>query len=162
MSDIKKTNAARFLDTLKLSYTLTAYAVEEEDLSAVHAAHALGVSPEVVFKTLVARSETNTILVACIPADAEIDLKALAREAKVKRCELVAVKELLGLTGYIRGGCSPLGMKKRYATFFDETIILHEKVYVSAGVRGVQLYLSPESLIDATNAKLAPLVKDAL
>jgi Cys-tRNA(Pro)/Cys-tRNA(Cys) deacylase len=115
-----------------------------------------------VFKTLVARSETNTILVACIPADAEIDLKALAREAKVKRCELVAVKELLGLTGYIRGGCSPLGMKKRYATFFDETILLHEKVYVSAGVRGVQLYLSPESLIDATNAKLAPLVKDAL
>ena len=161
MAETKKTNAARFLDSLKLSYTLTSYTVDEEDLSAVHAALSLGVSPEVVFKTLVARSETNAILVACIPADAEIDLKALAREAKVKRCELVAVKELLGLTGYIRGGCSPLGMKKRYTTFFDETIILHENVYVSAGVRGVQLCLSPQNLISATSATLASLVKDA-
>lgn len=162
MAEIKKTNAARFLDTLKIPYTLTSYDVDEEDLSAVHAAHSLGVSPDVVFKTLVARSEANTILVACIPADAEIDLKALAREAKVKRCELVAVKELLALTGYIRGGCSPLGMKKRYATFFDETIRLHVNVYVSAGIRGVQLQLNPQNLIQATNAHLASLVKNAL
>ena len=159
MPEIKKTNAARFLDTLKLPYTLSSYEVNEEDLSAVHAAHALGVSPEVVFKTLVARSEANTIVVACIPADAEIDLKALAREANVKRCELVAVKELLGLTGYIRGGCSPLGMKKRYATFFDETILLHENVYVSAGIRGVQLKLKPEHLIAASKAQVQSLVK---
>jgi len=161
MAEIKKTNAARFLDTLKLPYTLSSYTVDEEDLSAVHAAQMLGVSPDVVFKTLVARSDGKSILVACIPSHAEIDLKALAKVAGVKRCELVAVKELLGLTGYIRGGCSPLGMKKRYATFFDETILLHVNIYVSAGVRGVQLRLSPQSLIQATNAHLASLVKDA-
>ena len=162
MSDIKKTNAARFLDTLKLPYTLTSYAVDEEDLSAVHAAQMLGVSVDVVFKTLVARSDSKSILVACIPSHAEIDLKALARVANVKRCELVAVKELLGLTGYIRGGCSPLGMKKRYATFFDESIVSHEKVFVSAGVRGVQLHVSPDALIKACNATCALLVKGSV
>ncbi len=162
MAEIKKTNAARFLDTLKLPYTLSSYAVDEENLSAVHAAQMLGVSPDVVFKTLVARSDSKSILVACIPSHAEIDLKALAKVAGVKRCELVAVKELLGLTGYIRGGCSPLGMKKHYATFFDETITLHVKVYVSAGVRGVQLHVDPNSLIQASNATLASLVKDVL
>ena len=157
--NLKKTNAARFLDTLKLPYEMTSYEVDEEDLSAVHAAHALGVAPECVFKTLVARDDAKRILVACIPAQEEIDLKALAKIAQAKRCELVAVKELLGLTGYIRGGCSPLAMKKHYPTFIDESVHLHDNVYVSAGLRGVQLCLSPDVLIASTHAVCALLTK---
>lgn len=157
---LKKTNAARFLDTLKLSYEMTSYAVDEDDLSATHAAQMLGVMPECVFKTLVARDDAKHILVACIPSNEKIDLKALARVAGVKRCELVAVKELLGLTGYIRGGCSPLAMKKSYPTFIDSSIKEHTNVYVSAGVRGVQLLLSPEVLIQATKAHCESLTKD--
>ena len=157
---LKKTNAARFLDTLKLPYEMTSYEVDEEDLSATHAAAALGVNPSCVFKTLVARDDAKHILVACIPAAEEIDLKALARVAKVKRCELVAVKELLGLTGYIRGGCSPLAMKKAYPTFIDATIQEHEKVYVSAGLRGVQLCLAPEVLIQASKAICEAITKN--
>ncbi len=157
---LKKTNAARFLDTLKLFYEMTSYAVDEDDLSATHAAQMLGIEPECVFKTLVARDDAKHILVACIPSNEEIDLKALARVAGVKRCELVAVKELLGLTGYIRGGCSPLAMKKSYPTFIDSSIKEHTNVYVSAGVRGVQLLLSPEVLIQATKAHCESLTKD--
>lgn len=156
---IKKTNAARALDALGIIYDMTTYQVDEEDLSAVHAAKTLGVNPDIVFKTLVARDESGHLLVACIPAACEIDLKALAREAKSKRCELVAFKELLGLTGYMRGGCSPLAMKKRYATFMDSSILNHEKVYVSAGLRGVQLYLSPNALIEACGAKCVGIIK---
>lgn len=156
---LKKTNAARFLDTLKLSYEMTSYAVDEDDLSATHAAQMLGVKPECVFKTLVARDESKRILVACIPANAEIDLKALARVAGAKRCELVAVKELLGLTGYIRGGCSPLAMKKVYPTFIDSSVYAHETIYVSAGLRGVQLCLSPDVLIVASKAQCDTLSK---
>ena len=157
--NLKKTNAARFLDTLKLPYEMASYLVDEDDLSATHAAEALGVSHECVFKTLVARDDAKRILVACIPAAAEIDLKALAKCAQAKRCELVAVKELLSLTGYIRGGCSPLAMKKTYPTFIDEATLELENVYVSAGLRGVQLYLSPKVLIQATHATCAPLLK---
>lgn len=156
---IKKTNAARLLDALKIEYEMASYPVDEEDLSAVHAAKMLGVHPDVVFKTLVARDESGHLLVACIPAESEIDLKALAREAKVKRCELVAVKELLGLTGYMRGGCSPLAMKKHYATFMDSSILEHEKVFVSAGLRGVQLHLSPKALVEATRAQCVAITK---
>lgn len=156
---LKKTNAARFLDTLHLPYEMSSYAVDEEDLSAVHAAASLGVDPACVFKTLVARDENKHVLVACIPAAKEIDLKSFARVANVKRCELVAVKELLGLTGYIRGGCSPLAMKKQYPTFLDASIKEHAKVYVSAGLRGVQLCLSPEVLIQATKASCENIIK---
>ncbi len=156
---LKKTNAARFLDTLKITYELTSYAVDEENLNATHAAQMLGVSTSLVFKTLVARDEKNLPLVACIPSHEEIDLKALARLANVKRCELVAVKELLGLTGYIRGGCSPLSMKKHFATFFDETILEHSYVYVSAGLRGLQLKLSPLDLIAASKGHCGAITK---
>lgn len=156
---LKKTNAARFLDTLKLPYAMTSYEVDEEDLSATHAAASLGVDPACVFKTLVARDESKRIVVACIPAAEEIDLKALAKVAKAKRCELVAVKELLGLTGYIRGGCSPLAMKKHFPTFIDASALHHEKIYVSAGLRGVQLHLEPLVLIEATHAVCEPLIK---
>lgn len=156
---LKKTNAARFLDTLKISYELTSYEVDEEDLSATHAAAMLGVSPDVVFKTLVARDEKNLPLVACIPSHCEIDLKALARLANVKRCELIAVKELLGLTGYIRGGCSPLGMKKKFSTYIDSAVENFPLVYVSAGQRGLQLHLAPKDLIYATKGVLGSIIK---
>ncbi|NCD11566.1 MAG: Cys-tRNA(Pro) deacylase [Epsilonproteobacteria bacterium] len=156
---LKKTNAARFLDTLKLPYEMSSYEVDEEDLSATHAAASLGVDASCVFKTLVARDDAKRILVACIPAACEIDLKALAKVAKAKRCELVAVKELLGLTGYIRGGCSPLGMKKQYLTFIDASALQQEKIYVSAGLRGVQLVLAPSVLTQATHAQCEPLIK---
>ncbi len=159
MAEIKKTNAARFLDTLKLPYSMCQYEVDETDLSGVHAAHMLGVIPEVVFKTLVARSDSKQLLVACIASSSEIDLKALAKIANVKRCELIAVKELLGLTGYVRGGCSPLAMKKHYPTFIDASALHHEKIYVSAGLRGVQLLLSPNDLIKASQAVCAPIAK---
>jgi len=156
---LKKTNAARFLDTLKLPYEMTSYDVDEEDLSATHAASALWVDAACVFKTLVARDDAKHILVACIPAAEEIDLKALARVAGVKRCELVAVKELLGLTGYIRGGCSPFAMKKTYPTFIHQSVHEHDNVYVSAGLRGVQLCLSPSVLIQGTKALCAAIIK---
>ncbi|MDD2382744.1 MAG: Cys-tRNA(Pro) deacylase [Sulfurospirillaceae bacterium] len=157
---LKKTNAARFLDTLKVTYELTAYDVDEEDLSATHAAAMLGVTPNIVFKTLVARDEKNLPLVACIPADKEIDLKALARLANVKRCELVAVKELLAITGYIRGGCSPLGMKKKYPTFIDISAQNYPLIYVSAGLRGMQLHLNPQDLLSASKGVLGVIIKE--
>lgn len=155
----KKTNAARFLDTLKITYELTSYDVDEEDLSATHAAAMLGVTADIVFKTLVARDERNVPLVACIPANKEIDLKALARLANVKRCELVAVKELLALTGYMRGGCSPLGMKKKYSTFIDISAQNYPLIYVSAGLRGMQLHLNPQDLLSASHGVLGVLIK---
>ncbi len=161
MSEIKKTNAARFLDTLGIPYSLHCYAVDEDNLSGTHAAHMLGVSPEIVFKTLVTRSDTKQIIVACIPSSCEIDLKALAKAAGVKRCELIPIKELLGLTGYIRGGCSPLAMKKHYPTFIDASAQDHEMIYVSAGLRGTQLLLKPSHLIQASKALCVAISKSA-
>lgn len=154
---MKKTNAARYLDTLKIKYELVSYEVDEDDLSAVHVADSIGVDPAEMFKTLVATDERGIPIVACIPADAELDLKALAMAAGRKRCDMLPAKELLATTGYIRGGCSPLGMKKRFATFIDESIQNVQKVYVSAGQRGLQLLLSPQDLVKASNAQIARL-----
>lgn len=153
----KKTNAARFLDNLKIKYELISYEVDESDLSAVHVADTLGASPAAVFKTLVTTDERNRAIAACIPADAELDLKALAIIAGCKRCAMLPLKELLAVTGYIRGGCSPLGMKKRYPTFIDESALGIERIYVSAGQRGLQLLLSSHDLIAATGAKTAKI-----
>ena len=154
---IKKTNAARLLDTLKLPYTMSSYEVDEDNLSGTHVAQVLGVSSDIVFKTLVAKTDAKQVIVACIPSSKEINLKALAQSAKAKRCELIAVKELLGLTGYIRGGCSPLAMKKHYPTFIDTSALSHETIYVSAGIRGVQLVLQPSHLIQASQALCADI-----
>jgi Cys-tRNA(Pro)/Cys-tRNA(Cys) deacylase len=153
----KKTNAARYLDTLKIKYELVSYEVDEDDLSAVHVADTIGADPAQIFKTLVVTDERGAPIVACIPADAELDLKVLAAAAGRKRCDMLPVKELLATTGYIRGGCSPFGMKKRFATFVDESINSVSKVYVSAGQRGLQLLLSPQELIRAADAKTAKL-----
>ena len=152
-----KTNAMRILDSAAISYSVKEYDVDPEDLSGVHVASKLGLDVQNVFKTLVARSDKNEIVVLCIPVHLELDLKKCAVVSGSKRLELVAVKELLGLTGYIRGGCSPVGMKKKYPTYFDETCILWDEIAVSAGERGHQMILPPEALAELVNAKMVDL-----
>lgn len=155
----KKTNAARILDRLKISYKIKEYAVDLDDLSAVHVAEAAGMDVKTVFKTLVCRGDRNGVLMACIPGDGELDLKALAAVSGNKRVEMVHLKEVLGLTGYVRGGCSPLGSKKDYPVYLNESCHQHEKIAISAGIRGQQLILRPEDLIKAVNAIVANLIR---
>ena len=152
-----KTNAVRLVEQAGISCKEQFYEYQEDDLSGMHAAQALGMPPEQVFKTLVARGPKTGIHVYCIPVCCELDLKKAAKVAGDKSMELVAVKELLPLTGYIRGGCSPVGMKKQYPTFLDETCILYEEIAVSAGERGHQTLLKPEALAKITNATYADI-----
>ena len=152
-----KTNAVRLVQQAKIPCREVFYEFDEKDLSGIHAAEATGMPPEQVFKTLVARGEKTGINVFCIPVCCELDLKKAAKAAGDKNMELVAVKELLNLTGYIRGGCSPVGMKKKYPTFVDETCILWEKIAVSAGARGHQMIVPPEELAALVNAKMADI-----
>lgn len=154
---MNKTNAMRKLDKAGIKYEPIEYVPDDSDLSGVHIAKQTGLPPEIMFKTLVARGEKRGLLVFCIPVNAELDLKKCAAVAGDKRVELVAVKELLGLTGYIRGGCSPIGMKKDFPTYFDETVILYDKITVSAGIKGCQLMLSQSKLIDFIGATVADL-----
>ena len=142
-----KTNAMRLLDAAKINYRTAEDAYTEDDLSGVHAAQSIGMPEEQVFKTLVTRGDKTGLTVFCIPVAEELDLRKAAAASGNKKVEMVHVKELLALTGYIRGGCSPIGMKKKYPTYIDETVILHEEIAVSAGQRGVQLILSPADLI---------------
>ena len=153
----EKTNAVRLIQQAKIPCREAFYEFDEQDLSGLHAAHAVGMPPEQVFKTLVARGDRTGINVFCIPVCCELDLKKAAKAAGDKKVELVAVKELLGLTGYIRGGCSPVGMKKKYPTFFDETCILWDEIAVSAGARGHQVILSPDALSQLVNATLVDI-----
>ena len=152
-----KTNAVRLVQQAKIPCRESFYEFDEKDLNGNHAAAAIGMPPEQVFKTLVARGEKTGINVFCIPVCCELDLKKAAKAAGDKNMEMVAVKELLNLTGYIRGGCSPVGMKKKYPTYFDETCILCEEIAVSAGARGHQMILPPEDLATLVNAKLADI-----
>ena len=149
-----KTNAVRLVQQANLPCRERSYAFDESDLSGIHAAEAIGMPPEQVFKTLVARGEKTGINVFCIPVCCELNLKKAAKAAGDKNMELIPVKELLGLTGYIRGGCSPVGMKKKYPTFFDETCVLWDEIAVSAGARGLQMIVPPEGLADLVAAKL--------
>ena len=149
-----KTNAARLLDSAGIGYELREYAVDEDDLSAPHVAEAIGMPAEQVFKTLVARGDRTGVLLAAIPANSELDLKALATASGNKKVELVALKEVLPLTGYIRGGVSPVGTRKPYPLFVDETAELWDTISVSAGVRGCQMLLAPADLVRATGARL--------
>lgn len=158
MKPIKKTNAARILDDLKIEYRLVEYPVDEEHLDAVHVAKEVGMPPDQVFKTLCVRGDKTGVIFAVIPGDGELDLKALARVSKNKSCEMVHLKEVLPLTGYIRGGCSPLGAKKDYPVFIDETMILWDEIAISAGQRGMQIVANPEELARATRAVVAPLI----
>lgn len=153
----KKTNAARYLDELKLAYELVSAPVDENDLSAETMARNLGVPEGQVFKTLVLRGDTTPMLLACIPAGVDLDLKALARVSGNKRVDMVPLKDVLPLTGYMRGGCSPLRTRKPAPVFIDESVHGHERVFVSAGQRGLQLHLAPEALLTATQGVTAPL-----
>ena len=148
----------RLLTTAKIPFDTVEYEVDEDDLSGVHTAEMLGTDPDCMFKTLVCRDDKGGYFVFCIPVAYELDLKKCAAAAGVKRVEMIHVKELLPLTGYIRGGCSPVGMKKKFPTLIDETATLYDRIYVSAGQRGVQLYLNPEQLAQYVDAKFADLL----
>ena len=152
-----KTNAVRLVQQAKIPCRERFYEFDEKDLNGNHAAAAIGMPPEQVFKTLVARGEKTGINVFCIPVCCELDLKKAAKAAGDKNMEMVAVRELLSLTGYIRGGCSPVGMKKKYPTYMDESCILWEEIAVSAGARGHQMILPPESLANLVDARLADI-----
>lgn len=149
-----KTNAARFLDGKNIPYELVEYEVDESDLSAVHVAAVCGEQIEKIYKTIVCECEPRGYVVACIQGDLSLNLKALARLSGHKKCELLNLRELEKVTGYIRGGCSPIAMKKAFETFFDERILKQDYIYVSAGVRGKQIKITPQSLIEAISAKL--------
>lgn len=154
-----KTNAVRLVQQAGIPCREEFYEFDEHDLNGNHAAAAIGKPAEEVFKTLVARGERTGINVFCIPVCCELDLKKAAKAAGDKNMELVPVKELLGLTGYIRGGCSPVGMKKKYPTFFDETCQLYDEIAVSAGARGHQMLVPPEALAALLGAKLVDLIQ---
>lgn len=145
---IEKTNAARLLDKAGLKYNLIPYEVDENDLAAQHVADSLGQDIAKVFKTLVLHGDKTGYIVAVIPGNMEVDLKTLAKVSGNKKVEMIAMKDLLSVTGYIRGGCSPIGMKKRFPTYFHTSATDHDVIYVSAGVRGLQIEINPLELID--------------
>ena len=154
---IEKTNAARLLDKAGLHYNLIPYEVDENDLAAQHVADSLGQDIAKVFKTLVLHGDKSGYVVCVVPGNAEVNLKALAKVSGNKKVEMIAMKDLLAVTGYIRGGCSPVGMKKRFPTFIDTTCIAFDYIFVSAGVRGLQLKLSPQDLISYVGAEVADI-----
>ena len=153
------TNAMRLLKQAGIAFETSEYEVDENDLSGVHAAAMLGIDPDCMFKTLVTRGADRNLYVFLIPVAEELDLKKCAAAAGEKKVEMIHVKELPVLTGYIRGGCSPIGMKKKYPTFIDEAATLFDRIYVSAGQRGLQLILDPEDLRDFTEAEFADLTR---
>jgi Cys-tRNA(Pro)/Cys-tRNA(Cys) deacylase len=155
---INKTNAARLLDRMKIPYELIPYAVDENDLGAEHIAEQLGEDLCRVFKTIVMRGDKSGIFVCVVPATAEIDLKKAAKTTGNKKCDLTHMKELLPLTGYIRGGCSPIGMKKSYPTFFHQSIMDYDYIYCSAGVRGLQFKIAPADLVLAAQGTVVDVI----
>jgi Cys-tRNA(Pro)/Cys-tRNA(Cys) deacylase len=158
-TNVKRTNVLRLLDAAGISYEVKEYPVDESDLSGIHAAELLGMPAEQIFKTLVLRGASGAYAVCCIPCAEELDLKKIARVTGEKSIELIPVKELQPLTGYIRGGCSPIGMKKQFPTFIDETAELFDTIGVSAGMRGMQVILAPADLVKFTGARMGDLTK---
>jgi Cys-tRNA(Pro)/Cys-tRNA(Cys) deacylase len=154
-----KTNAARTLDKAGITYELRAYEIDEADLSAERAAAKLGMAPEMVFKTLITRGDRSGPMLACIPAGTELDLRALGEASGNKRVEMVPLKEVLDLTGYMRGAVTPLAVKKPYPVFIDETVELWPTVGISGGVRGLEILLAPVDLIRVTAATLADIAR---
>nr|WP_315519696.1 Cys-tRNA(Pro) deacylase [uncultured Campylobacter sp.] len=159
---IHKTNAARLLDKLKIKYDILEYEVDLNDLSAIHVAASTKQDIKQIYKTIVCQCEPKNFVVACVQGDLELDLKALAHACGAKRCELINLKELEKITGYIRGGCSPLAMKKHFATFIDERASELDYVLVSAGVRGKQIKIAPNDLLKACEASYADIARLAL
>ena len=154
-----KTNVLRHLDALKIGYETKEYAVEDEQFDGMHAAEMTGMDPNMMFKTLVLCGDKQSHLVCCIPVNRELDLKAVARASGNKKVTMLPQKELLGLTGYLRGGCSPIGMKKLFPTYVDQSAADLEKISVSAGVRGCQVILPTKVLLDCVHARLADLTE---
>lgn len=155
---VQKTNAARLLDAAGVPYDLIPYDVDEEHLDAGHIAAQLGEDLDRVFKTLVLRGDRTGPFVCVIPGSLEVDLKLAARISGNKSCEMLHLKELLPLTGYIRGGCSPIGMKKAFPTFIHESALLYDSIFISAGVRGLQFRIAPQALIDFIGAEIYPML----
>ena len=156
---MKKTNAARLLDAQSIHYELAEYEVDENDLSAITLAQKIGQDVEQIFKTLVLRGDKSGIFVCVIPGNAEVDLKKAAKVSGNKSCAMVHQKELFGLTGYIRGGCSPVGMKKPYPVYIHETCQLFDQIFISAGQRGLQLKINPEDLIKITESVVCDIAE---
>ena len=159
-SKIEKTNAARLLDRAGIAYELIPYTVDENNLAATHVADELGEDIATVFKTLVLRGDRTGHFVCVVPGDLEVDLKAAARVSGNKKCDLIPMKELLPVTGYIRGGCSPVGMRKPFPTFIHDSCNGHQYIYVSAGVRGLQIKIAPTDLIRFIGADTADIAAD--
>jgi Cys-tRNA(Pro)/Cys-tRNA(Cys) deacylase len=157
-----KTNGARFLESLAIAFELREYEVDPEDLSAITVARKIAMPAEQVFKTLLITGGAGVYVFAVIPGDAELDFKKLARAAGLRKAEMVSLKDVQPLTGYIRGGVTVFGAKKAYPVFVDETAILFDKISVSAGTRGTQLILTPDDYVRATEAQTADLTKDAV
>ncbi len=154
---INKTNVARLMDKAKVKYELIPYEVDENDLSAIHVAESLGENIEQVFKTLVLHGDKLGYFVCVIPGEHEVNLKMAAKVSGNKKCDLIPMKDLLSLTGYIRGGCSPIGMKKHFPTYIHESCMQFPHIYVSAGVRGLQIKLAPQDLIKESKAEVCCL-----
>lgn len=157
---IEKTNAARLLDRAKIKYKLVPYTVDEDNLAATHVAEELGEDIATVFKTLVLRGDRTGHFVCVIPGDKEVDLKAAAKVSGNKKADLIPMKELLPTTGYIRGGCTPIGMKKPFPTFIHSTCLNYDTIYISAGVRGLQIAINPQDLIDFISASVTDLITE--
>lgn len=155
---INKTNAARLLDKAKIRYELIPYEVDESDLSAVHVADQLGENVEQVFKTLVLKGDKSGYFVCIIPGAKELNLKTAAKVSGNKSCDMIPMKDLLNITGYIRGACSPIGMKKQLPTYIDESCMDYDEIYVSAGQRGLQIKISPQDLIDTAQITVSALL----
>ncbi len=158
MKKTNKTNAMRILDSLNIEYDCMTYECEDGHIDGISVAHKTGQNPEAVFKTLVAEGHSGELYVFCIPVEYELDLKKAAKSSKEKNIEMLPLRELTKNTGYVRGGCSPIGMKKHYRTFIDETALLQDKILVSAGVVGTQIIIRPTDLIVAAAAEYADLI----
>lgn len=159
MAGIQKTNVARLLDKAKIPYELVPYTVDENNLATDHVAEELGEDINQVFKTLILHGDRSGHFVCVVPGNTEVDLKKAAKAAGAKKAEMIPMKELLPLTGYIRGGCSPIGMKKPFPTFFHQSALDFDVIFVSAGVRGLQLKIAPQDLIDYVNASITDLIQ---
>ena len=157
---IEKTNAARLLDRAKIKYELIPYTVDEQNLAATHVAEQLGEDIATVFKTLILVGDRTGHLVCVVPGNHEVDLKAAARVSGNKKVEMIAMKELLPTTGYIRGGCSPIGMKKRFPTYVHSSALVHDAIYISAGVRGLQIRIAPTDLISFVGAEVTEISQE--
>ena len=156
----EKTNVTRLLEAAGIPFRTFEYEVDENDLSGMHIAEQAHVDPASMFKTLVMKGERNGHFVCCLPVNDELDLKKVAKAFDDKKCDLIPMKTLRDLTGYVRGGCSPIGMKKKFPTFIDETAILFDEIYINAGMRGLMVIVEPSALIEYVGAKAVDLVKD--